>query len=159
MYKLHKTITTLLINSPNFPSITDPDYVLTREEWGNGALPPEGNGNTIYNNHNIHASSQDDPSGCALAIAYKSDAKDVKPEDFVIFTVVRDCPKRHRETVAIPNLPACPHDHCICASTWIPKNSGDKNFYMTPFVSRLRARVQTQALLILPLPFPARGRA
>ena len=116
---------------------SDPDYVLTREEWGNGALPPEGNGNTIYNNHNIHASSRDDTSGCALAIAYKSDAKDVQPEDFVIFTVVHDCPKRQRETVAIPNLPACPNDQCICAWTWIPKNSGDKNFYMTPFVCKV----------------------
>jgi len=51
-----------------------------------------------------------------VRIAYKSDALDVKPEDFVVFTVVHDCPKRQRETIEIPHLPACPDGKCICVS-------------------------------------------
>ena len=74
-------------------------------------------------------------SGCALAIAYKSNVKDVKPEDFVVFTVVHDCPKRMREPIDVPNLPACPNGKCTCAWFWLPRSgSGLKNFYMTPFV-------------------------
>jgi hypothetical protein len=110
---------------------SNPDYVLTREEWGNG---PESPGNTLRGHHNIHAYTRDDTSGCALAIAYKSNVKDVLPNDFVIFSVIHDCPKRQREPVDIPNLPACPNGNCICAWFWIPKTSGTKNFYMTPFV-------------------------
>jgi len=110
---------------------SNPDYVLTRGEWGSG---PESAGNTLQGYHNIHAYTRDDTSGCGLGIAYKSNAKDVLPEDFVMFSIIHDCPKRQRETIDIPNLPACPDGNCICAWFWIPKNSGAKNFYMTPFV-------------------------
>ena len=110
---------------------SNPDYVLTREEWGVDFDDP---GNTLRGHHNIHAYTRDDTSGCALAIAYKNKAKDVLPEDFVIFSVVHDCPKRQREPIDVPNLPECPNGNCICAWFWIPKNSGAKNFYMTPFV-------------------------
>ena len=110
---------------------SNPDYVLTRNEWGSG---PESPGNTLRGHHNIHAYTRDDTSGCALAIAYKSKAEDVLPEDFVIFSVVHDCPKRQREPVDVPNLPECPNGNCICAWFWLPKSSGAKNFYMTPFV-------------------------
>lgn len=104
----------------------NPDYVLSRNEWGTGMDDP---GNTLRGKHNIHAYTRDDTSGCALAIAYKSNAKDVNPEDFVVFTVVHDCPKRMRESVAIPNLPACPDGNCICAWFWLPKTgSGFKIF-------------------------------
>lgn len=110
---------------------SNPDYVLTREEWGKDFNDP---GNTLMGHHNIHAYTRDDTSGCALAIAYKSRAEDVLPGDFVIFSVVHDCPKRQREPIDVPNLPECPDGNCICAWFWIPKNSGAKNFYMTPFV-------------------------
>ena len=110
---------------------SNPDYVLTTAEWGSG---PESPGNTLQGFHNIHAYNRTDTSGCALAIAYKSDAKTVLPRDFVVFSVVHDCPKRQREPFRVPNLPACPNNKCICAWFWIPKNSGTKNFYMTPFV-------------------------
>ena len=109
----------------------NPDYVLTAAEWGSG---PDSRGNTLDGYHNIHAYNRTDTSGCALAIAYKSNAIDVLPKDFVIFSVVHDCPKRQREPIHVPNLPACPNGKCICAWFWIPKNSGTKNFYMTPFV-------------------------
>lgn len=114
---------------------SDPDFVFSAEEW---IEPLQGRminkGNHIGGRHNIHSYTRDDTSGCALAIAYKSKAVDVEPEDFVIFTVVHDCPKRQREFVDVPDLPACPDGNCICAWLWNPKNSGAKNFYMTPFV-------------------------
>ena len=110
---------------------TNPDIVLTRQEWGKDFDDP---GNTLRGKHNIHAYTRDDTAGCALAIAYKNRAAEVLPEDFVVFTVVHDCVKRQREPIDIPNLPACPNNKCICAWFWLPKNSGAKNYYMTPFV-------------------------
>ena len=106
----------------------DPSHVRTAEEWAADEL------NTIGGYHNIHAWRREDTSGCALAIAYESDATAVKPTDFVVFSVVHDCPKRQKEPVDVPDLPACPGGVCICAWFWIPKNSGARNFYMTPFV-------------------------
>ena len=110
---------------------TNPDIVLTRQEWGKGFDDP---GNTLRGKHNIHAYTRDDTACCALAIAYKNRAAEVLPEDFVIFTVIHDCVKRQREPIDIPNLHACPNNICICAWLWLPKNSGARNFYMTPFV-------------------------
>lgn len=110
---------------------SNPDYVLTTKEWGSG---PESPGNTLRGHHNIHAYTRDDTSSCALAISYKHKAKNVLPKDFVIFSVIHDCPKRQREPIDVPNLPACPNGNCICAWFWLPKTSGAKNFYMTPFV-------------------------
>ena len=110
---------------------SDPDYILTSDEWGTESNDP---GNTLQGHHNIHAYTRNDTSGCALAISYKSNAADVQPRDFVIFSIIRDCPKRQRELIDVPNLPACPDDKCICAWLWIPKNSGTKNSFFTPFV-------------------------
>jgi hypothetical protein len=39
----------------------------------------------------IIISGINDLGGCALAIAYKSDANDVQPEDFVVFSVNHQC--------------------------------------------------------------------
>eukprot|EP00592_Proboscia_alata_P006316 CAMPEP_0194360102 /NCGR_PEP_ID=MMETSP0174-20130528/7397_1 /TAXON_ID=216777 /ORGANISM="Proboscia alata, Strain PI-D3" /LENGTH=693 /DNA_ID=CAMNT_0039131389 /DNA_START=19 /DNA_END=2097 /DNA_ORIENTATION=- len=110
------------------------DEVISAQQWGYGAYS---NGNKLGGRHNIHAYSRDDTSGCALAIAYKSKATEVTEKDFVVFSVMHDCPKRLRETMKVPNLPVCPNGNCICAWFWIPKNSGSKNFYMTPFVCRV----------------------
>jgi hypothetical protein len=109
----------------------NPDRVLSAAEWGSG---PDSRGNTLDGHHNIHAYTRTDTSGCALAIAFKSRAIDVLLTDFVVFSVIHNCPKRQREPIHEPNLPACPNDKCICAWFWIPKNSGAKIFYMTPFV-------------------------
>lgn len=114
---------------------SDPDYVMSAEEWGEG---PDSNGNHLGGKHNIHSYTRDDTGGCALAIAYEpsGDATRVQPNDFVVFSVMHDCPKRLREQMEVPNLPATCHPTkgCICAWFWIPKNSGLKNWYMTPFV-------------------------
>jgi hypothetical protein len=70
--------------------LSDPGYILTREEWGRDFDDLR---NTLQVYRNLYAYTCDDTSGCRLAIAYKSNAKDVLPENFVIFSVVLDCPK------------------------------------------------------------------
>ncbi|CAF0828144.1 unnamed protein product [Didymodactylos carnosus] len=84
---------------------------------------------------NMHARQRQDVAGCALGIAYKSDPRQVKPEDFVIFSVVHDCPARQLQEFKIPDLPACPNNKCMCAWFWIHESSGGTDqMYMTPFV-------------------------
>jgi len=114
---------------------SDPGFGFSAEEW---SKPLQGRlvtkGNHIGGKHNIYSYTRDNTSRCTLAIAYKSKDVDVKPEDFVIFMVVHDCPKRQQDFVNVTNLQACPDDQCICEWLWNPKNSGTKNFYMTSFV-------------------------
>lgn len=93
---------------------SNPDNVITEEDWvkkhdTHGQTVDISRGNTIDGHHNIHAYTRSDTSGCALAIAYKNDATNVRPRDFVIFSVIHDCPKRQRESISVPNLPACPN--------------------------------------------------
>jgi len=83
---------------------------------------------------NIHAPTHDEVAGCALGIAYKSNLKDVNPEDFVIFSVVHDCIARQLQAFDIPALPACPNGQCICSWFWIhDSRGGTDQMYMTPF--------------------------
>jgi hypothetical protein len=63
----------------------------------------------------MHASARNDVAGSALAIAYKSAPHDVRPGDFVVFSVVHDSPARQLETFQVPDLPACPNGRCTCA--------------------------------------------
>ncbi|PRP86646.1 hypothetical protein PROFUN_05125 [Planoprotostelium fungivorum] len=73
-------------------------------------------------------------AGCAVGIAYKSNRFDIKPEDFVIFSVEHDCPARFLQNFSVPNLPACPNNLCHCAWFWIHKSAGGTDqMYMTPF--------------------------
>jgi len=97
---------------------------------------------------NIHAVKREDVAGCAFAIAYKSDPKEVKPSDFVIFSVVHDCIARQNQTFSIPNLPACPNGKCMCSWFWIHKSiGGTDQMYMTPFVCNV-ANVRSDASAI-----------
>jgi len=83
---------------------------------------------------NIHAPQHADVAGCALGIAYKSNIGDVKPDDFVIFSVVHDCIARQLQVFEVPALPACPNGKCICAWFWIHKSvGGTDQMYMTGF--------------------------
>jgi len=83
---------------------------------------------------NLHSPKHTDVAGCALGIAYKSDINDVKPEDFVIMSVVKDCPARALQAFDIPYLPACPNNKCICAWFWIHNSiGGTDQMYMTGF--------------------------
>lgn len=71
--------------------------------------------------------------GCALAIAYKSDARSVKPEDFIVMSVQERCVRQRDTPFEIPsNLPACPEGGCTCAWFWAGQNSAEE-MYMTGF--------------------------
>jgi len=92
------------------------------------------NGWTGHELGNLHAFQRKAVAGCALGIAYKSEAADVTQKDFVIFSVVHDCPRNSLEWFPIPNLPACPKNKCICSWFWIHKStSGTTQMYMTAF--------------------------
>jgi len=72
--------------------------------------------------------------GCALGIAYKSNITQVRPDDFVIMSVVKDCPARALQAFDIPFLPGCPNGMCICSWFWIHNSiGGTDQMYMTPF--------------------------
>ncbi|KAF8460521.1 hypothetical protein BDZ91DRAFT_664316 [Kalaharituber pfeilii] len=82
-----------------------------------------------------HAGPNVDPKmlrGCGLAIAYKSDAKQVKPEDFVVFSVNHKCVKNRKTVFNVPKLPKCPNGKCICAWFWQGQVSNDE-MYMNGF--------------------------
>ena len=71
--------------------------------------------------------------GCALAIAYKSNPRDVKPEDFIVFSVQERCVRQKDTSFDIPaNLPSCPNGECTCAWFWQGKNSANE-MYMNGF--------------------------
>ncbi|KAL7272399.1 hypothetical protein RUND412_004794 [Rhizina undulata] len=96
---------------------------------------------------NMHAPTRQDVAGSALAIAYKSSQYDVKPEDFVIFSVVHDSPSRQLETFAVPDLPPCPNDKCMCSWFWIHKSiGGTDQMYMVPFVCIVTNATHTRSL-------------
>jgi len=83
---------------------------------------------------NLHSPKHSDVAGCALGITYKSNITDVRPEDFVIMSVVKDCPARALQAFDIPYLPACPNNMCICSWFWIHNSiGGTDQMYMTPF--------------------------
>jgi hypothetical protein len=87
-----------------------------------------------WTTQNIHSPKRTDVAGCALGIAYKSDVHAVRPEDFVIMSVVKDCIARPLQAFDIPYLPACPNNKCICSWFWIHNSiGGTDQMYMTPF--------------------------
>ncbi|KAI5779968.1 hypothetical protein DFH27DRAFT_596714 [Peziza echinospora] len=96
------------------------------------APEPWTNGNSWGN---MHAPKRTDVAGSALAIAYKSNPKEVKPEDFVVFSVVYDSPARQLQAFPVPaGLQACPNNVCICSWFWIHESiGGGDEMYMTPF--------------------------
>lgn len=89
-------------------------------------------------------------SGCALAIAYKSNVWDVQPEDFIVMSVQENCVRQRDTQFAIPaNLPACPDGECTCAWFWQGRNSADE-MYMNGF----RCSVQGGVATAIPKPAP-----
>lgn len=68
----------------------------------------------------FHTNGIDDLKGCALAIAYKSDAKAIQPEDFTIFSVNQTCVWTRFTDFQVPaRMPPCPEGGCTCAFFWI----------------------------------------
>jgi hypothetical protein len=58
--------------------------------------------------------------GTALAIAYTSDVKAVKPSDMTIISVNTVSPWFRNTDYKIPaGLPACPEGGCLCTWNWI----------------------------------------
>ncbi|CDZ98793.1 hypothetical protein [Phaffia rhodozyma] len=59
--------------------------------------------------------------GCALAIAYESDVKKLKPEDFTIFSVNHSCVWYREISFEVPqDLPECDDEKgCHCTWNWI----------------------------------------
>jgi len=108
---------------------------LWHHEGKSSRVPPDPWANTGSEwPSNLHAPKRSDVAGCALGISYKSNIKDVKPEDFVIFSVVKDCPARALQAFDVPYLPACPNGKCICSWFWIHNSiGGTDQMYMTPF--------------------------
>jgi len=83
---------------------------------------------------NLHSPQRTDVAGCAIGVAYKSNITDIRPNDFVIVSVVKDCPARALQAFDIPNLPACPNNRCICSWFWIHNSiGGTDQMYMTAF--------------------------
>jgi len=84
----------------------------------------------------IHAATPVDTGrllGCGLAIAYKSDFHEVRPNDFTIFSVNHDCVRTTSTEFQVPkDMPECPSGGCICAWFWQGQNSADE-MYMTGF--------------------------
>ena len=76
-----------------------------------------------------HTNGIDDLMGCALAIAYKSDARQVKPEDFTIFSVNHTCVWTVHTDFQVPAaMPPCPEGGCTCAWFWI--HSASRHFFL-----------------------------
>jgi len=68
----------------------------------------------------FHTNGINDLMGCGLAIAYKSDAKSVQPEDFTIFSVNQTCVWTRFTDFQVPaRMPPCPDGGCTCAFFWI----------------------------------------
>lgn len=61
----------------------------------------------------IHANNINDLGGCALAIAYESDATQVQPEDFTVFSVNQTCVWEKDTVFQVPaDMPPCPNGKC-----------------------------------------------
>ena len=83
-----------------------------------------------------HTTGINDLGGCAVAVAYKSDFKDVVPEDFVVFSVNQTCVWNLHTYFETPaDMPPCPDGKCICAWFWMHKpDSGSEQSW---FICRL----------------------
>ncbi|RDB17711.1 hypothetical protein Hypma_001176 [Hypsizygus marmoreus] len=93
-------------------------------------------------------------TGCALAIAYNSDARAVKPEDFTVFSVNHTCVWTRFTDFQVPaNMPPCPEGGCTCAFFWIhsPKSGGEEN-YMNGFKCNVTGSTSTAPLATPKLP-------
>ncbi|KAK0476449.1 hypothetical protein IW261DRAFT_423578 [Armillaria novae-zelandiae] len=101
-----------------------------------------------------HTTGIDDLTGCALAIAYKNDARSVAPEDFTVFSVNQTCVWTRFTDFQVPGrMPPCPDGGCICAFFWIhsPDSGGEQN-YMNGFKCNITESTSTVALAKPQLP-------
>jgi hypothetical protein len=81
----------------------------------------------------FHANNINDLGGCALAVAYKSDANEVKPDDFIVFSVNHTCVWNLHTYFSVPaDMPPCPNDKCICMFNWIhlPDSGSEQSWFI-----------------------------
>ncbi|KAF8321095.1 hypothetical protein DL93DRAFT_2130483 [Clavulina sp. PMI_390] len=83
----------------------------------------------------LHTQGINDLGGCALAIAYESDASKVQPEDFTVFSVNQTCVWTKDTDFQVPaDMPPCPDGKCTCAWFWIhTPDGGSEQNYMIAF--------------------------
>ena len=93
----------------------------------------------------IHTNGLDDLGGCALAISYKSDASQVQPEDFVVFSINHRCIWDRYTDFQIPaNMPECPDGKCTCAWFWQHReDAGGDEMYMNAFQCKITGATAT----------------
>ncbi|KAF9223310.1 hypothetical protein BS17DRAFT_808781 [Gyrodon lividus] len=86
-----------------------------------------------------HTTGLSDVKGCGLAIAYKSNATEVQPGDFTIFSVNQTCVWNRFTDFSVPEkMPPCPNNMCTCAFFWIHSpDSGSEQNYMNGFQCRI----------------------
>ncbi|KAF9518919.1 hypothetical protein BS47DRAFT_1337820 [Hydnum rufescens UP504] len=97
----------------------------------------------------FHTSGIDDLGGCALAIAYQSNASLVTPADFTVFSVNQTCVwKRNTEFQVPAAMPPCPNGKCTCAWFWIHREDAgseqSKLHYMIAFQCNITGATGTQ---------------
>jgi len=83
----------------------------------------------------FHTTGLSDVKGCALAIAYKSDASQVQPEDFTVFSVNQTCVWNRYTDFSVPDkMPPCPNNMCTCAFFWIhsPDSGSEQSAHPFP---------------------------
>ena len=87
----------------------------------------------------FHTNGINDLMGCGLAIAYKSDAKSVQPEDFTIFSVNQTCVWTRFTDFQVPaRMPPCPDGGCTCAFFWIHSVSLSILYHVVHHITSLR---------------------
>ncbi|GBE89992.1 hypothetical protein SCP_1800140 [Sparassis crispa] len=95
-----------------------------------------------------HTTGINDLKGCALAIAYESDVRNVKPGDFVVFSVNQTCVWTRFTDFQVPaRMPPCPEGGCICSFFWIHSpDSGSEQNYMNGFRCNITGSTSSVAL-------------
>jgi hypothetical protein len=96
----------------------------------------------------IPASETKNVKGCGLAIAYKSDAKSINPEDFTVISTNDKCPWRRAVDFQIPaNLPKCPPGGCHCLWGWIHSSeAGTQQMYQVMYRCQVTGQTGNVAL-------------
>lgn len=104
------------------------EIACTKDATSYWNIAPDGGRNTQDNDNvcpgspplTYHTTGIQDVKGCALAITYKANVSDVKPQDFTIFSVNQTCVWTRFTEFKVPRrMPACPEGGCICAFFWI----------------------------------------
>jgi len=87
---------------------------------------------TTFNTHLGVPNQLGEIKGSAIAIAYKSDVHDIKPEEFVVISTNQSSPYYVHTSYSFPaGLPECPEGGCHCMWGWIhsPVGGGEEMYF------------------------------